>query len=173
MKKLILLIAVLLMGVLGIQARTRSSAIANDVDAKAAFERLSSLAGEWEADSSMGKSHITYELIAGGSTLVERETMDHMPPMETMYHIDGKRLLLTHYCAAGNQPRMQATLFRPTSGDLQFEFIDATGMASASDGHMHNARFRLVDRNHFSSEWDFYENGQKRSTESFHFVRIR
>ena len=68
----------------------------DQVDAKAAYARLGTLAGEWEADTSMGKVHVRYELIAGGSALVERETMEHMPAMETVYHLDGNRLQLTH-----------------------------------------------------------------------------
>jgi hypothetical protein len=143
-----------------------------NIDAKAAFGRLSALAGEWEADTKMGKAHITYELIAGGTAIVERETMDHMPPMLTVYHLDRDRLILTHYCMAGNQPRMQATSFDAARGELRFDFLDATNLASPSAGHMRNARVRLVDDKHLQSEWDFYENGRK-TTETFNYNRIR
>ena len=54
---------------------------------------------------------MAYELIAGGNTLLERETVDKMLPMITVYHLDGDRLLLTHYCMLNNQPRMQARDF--------------------------------------------------------------
>ena len=79
-----------------------------NLDATAAFARLKGLAGEWQADLPQGKAHLTYTVIAGGATLVERETAANMPEMMTMYHLDGKRLMLTHYCAAGNQPGLQA-----------------------------------------------------------------
>ena len=88
----------------------------------AAFARLKTLVGEWEADTRMGKAHVSYELIAGGTALVERESADKMPAMLTVYHLDGDRLLLTHYCMAGNQPRMQARSFNPESGELEFHF---------------------------------------------------
>jgi hypothetical protein len=154
-------------------AHSAGTATDTTLDAKAAYSRLSSLAGEWEADTNMGKAHVTYELIAGGTALSERDTMEHMPPMQTVYYLDGKRLLLTHYCMAGNQPRMQATAFHPETGELKFSFLDATNLAAPSDGHMHSATLRLVDSDHLVSEWDFYEDGQKKSTESFQFVRIR
>src|SRR5207302_4729156 len=105
------------------------------VDAKAAFARLKSLAGEWEADTSMGKSHVTYEVIAGGATVLERETISNMHDMLTAYHLDGDRLLLTHYCMAGNQPRMQALGYDNKTGELRFEFLEATNLASPQAGH--------------------------------------
>src|SRR5690349_3118062 len=91
------------------------------VDATAAFARLKSLAGEWTADTPMGKSHVTYQIIAGGTALVERETAEKMPEMLTVYHLDGGKLILTHYCMAGNQPRMQARAFDPATGEVQFK----------------------------------------------------
>ena len=142
-------------------------------DATAAFTRLKALVGEWEGDTQMGKAHLTYELIAGGSALVERETMGNMPPMMTVYHIDGSRLLLTHYCATGNQPRMQARRYDPATGELVFEFLDATNLAGPRAGHMHNAKIRLRDNDHFSGEWEFYENGERKNTEAAQYTRVR
>src|SRR5579884_3213650 len=124
------------------------------VDPAAAFQRLKTLAGEWEADSSMGKAHLTYEVIAAGTAVVERETMGDMSPMMTVYHLDGNRLMLTHYCIVGNQPRMQARRFDPATGELQFDFLDATNLSSPRAAHIHNGRIRFVDSNHFTGEWD-------------------
>src|SRR5437764_1790145 len=121
-----------------------STAVPNSnggVDAQAAFARLKMLAGEWEADTPMGKSHITYEVIAAGSAVVERDSIGNMAPMLTVYNLDGNRLLLTHYCMAGNQPRMQARSFDAATGDLRFEFFDATNLVKPGAGNMHNDRF--------------------------------
>jgi hypothetical protein len=143
------------------------------MDAKAAYARLSTLVGEWEAVIGAGKARITYELIAGGTALVERETMDSMAsPMLTVYHLDGDRLILTHYCMAGNQPRMQATAFDAERGELRFDFLDATNLASPAAGYMRDARLRFVDAKRLQSEWDFYQDGRK-TTETFNYVRIR
>jgi hypothetical protein len=137
------------------------------LDSKAAFEQLKTLIGEWQADTERGKARVQYELIAGGHTLVERESVGDMPPMLTLYHLDGDRLLLTHHCMLGNQPRMQARSFSAASAELNFEFLDITNLAGEDAGHMRDARFRFVDRNRFVSEWDFYENGRKKTTETF------
>ena len=145
----------------------------NQVDAKAAYARLESLAGEWEADTSMGKVHVSYELIAGGSALVERETMEHMPPMETVYHLDGNRLQLTHYCALGNQPKLEARAYDARTGNLEFGFLSATNLASPTAAHMHNATFRFIDDKHFAAAWELYENGARKSVETAQYTRLR
>ena len=77
------------------------------------------------------------------------------------------------HCMAGNQPRVEARRFSPETGELRFEFFEATNLATPADGHMHNATLKLVDQNHIVSEWEFYENGKKKATESFNYVRIR
>jgi hypothetical protein len=143
------------------------------IDTAAAFSKLKSLAGEWAGDSPMGKAHMSIQVIAGGTAVVERETMEGMPEMMTVYHTDGKRLLLTHYCMAGNQPRMQAASYSPSSGELRFRFLDATNLASPAAGHMHNANFRFVDGQHLITEWQFYENGQVKNAEKAEYTKVR
>lgn len=96
-----------------------------------------------------------------------------MPAMETVYHLDGSRLLLTHYCMAGNQPRLEAKSFNPDKGELQFRFLDATNLATPNAGHMHDVLIRFVDNNHFETEWQFYENGKPKFTEKAQYTRVR
>lgn len=139
----------------------------------AAFTRLKTLAGEWQADTKQGKAHITYELVAGGSALVERESVEGMPPMLTTYYLDGGRLLLTHYCMAGNQPRMQEQRFDPASGEIDFAFLDATNLANPAAGHMHNAKIHLIDQNHLASEWEFYQDGKLKLKEAAQYTRVQ
>jgi hypothetical protein len=143
------------------------------MSAAEAFSRLKTLAGDWEATTQMGHAHLNIELIAGGTSIVERETGEKMPEMMTVYYVDGDRLLLTHYCMAGNQPRMQARSFNPESGELEFQFLDATNLATPGAGHMHNAKFRIADHDHLVTEWEFYENGQKKMSESAQYTRVR
>jgi hypothetical protein len=38
---------------------------------------------------------------------------------------------------------------------------------------MHNARFRFVDHDHLATTWDFFENGQKKFTETAQYIRVR
>lgn len=142
-------------------------------EASSAFARLKTLAGEWQSDTKDGKARISYQLVAGGSALLERESMEGTPPMLTVYYLDGDRLLLTHYCMAGNQPRMQEQRFDANSNEIEFAFLDATNLASPGAGHMHNAKLHLIDHNHLVSEWQFYQDGKPKFTESAQYSRIQ
>ncbi|HUY92931.1 MAG TPA: hypothetical protein VMV10_29645 [Pirellulales bacterium] len=59
--------------------------------------------------------------------------------MVTMYFIDGDKLLLTHYCALGNQPQMQAEPGEDAKR-IAFKFVGATNLKSADELHMHEGR---------------------------------
>ncbi len=143
------------------------------MDAGAAFNRLKSLTGEWEADTGQGKAHLSYELIAGGSALVERESAENMPAMMTVYHLDGSRVVLEHYCMTGNQPRMEASSFNPATGELRFQFLNATNLPDANAPHMHNATFVFGDASHFTTTWELYADGHLKNTEKSAFTRVR
>lgn len=144
-----------------------------NLNASAGFSRLKTLVGDWQADTQTGKARVTYELVSGGSVLVGHERVENMPEMMTVYYLDGNRLLLTHYCMLGNQPRMQAQPFNAASGELKFQFLDATNLKSPGDGHMHDAKIRFTDENHIVTEWQLYESGQPKMTETAQFTRTR
>jgi hypothetical protein len=111
----------------------------------------------------MGDVRVSYKLTAGGSALmseIQSQMEGKSEDMVSMIHLDNGRLLLTHYCAAGNQPRMQAT----TSADgktITFNFIDATNLASADTPHMKSVVFTVVDANHHIQEWHFATPGKE------------
>src|SRR5687768_10780544 len=70
--------------------------------AKAAFERIKQLAGDWmEKDPKTGKEMVmTRFRVTANGTAVEEIVMPGAPhEMVTIYHLDGDSLLLTHYCA--------------------------------------------------------------------------
>lgn len=90
------------------------------VNAAQAFDKLKTLAGHWEANTDKGKVTTSFELVSGGTALVEHMSMAGEKEMLTVYFVDGNRLLLTHYCEAGNQPRMQAAAFDPKSSVIDF-----------------------------------------------------
>jgi hypothetical protein len=136
-----------------------------DVDAVAAFERLKSLQGTWEAPAANGQKATTvFELTAGGTVLLERYTNPALPGgghMASAHHLDGSSLVLTHYCIAKNQPTLKADTYDANTGEIQFEFLRVSNLASESAGHMRRALYRLEDANHFTTSWDFFQDGNK------------
>src|SRR5580693_4756802 len=88
-----------------------ASLVAAETDAHKSFDLLKGMEGNWAGKNQQGEAvQVTFRSTAGGSALMS-EIHGHGPEnMVTMFHMDGpNRLLLTHYCGAGNQPRMQAT----------------------------------------------------------------
>ena len=90
-----------------------TSAVFAQSDAQKSLDQLKSLAGSWEGKSSQGEPvEVFFRMTAGGSALMS-EIVGHGEDMISMINFDGpNRLLLTHYCAVGNQPRMQAEIGR-------------------------------------------------------------
>jgi len=97
-----------------------------------AFDELSALAGTWEpADKPDSPLRVEFELIAGGSVLVENWRSPTHRSM-TVYHRDGDGVLATHYCPQGNQPRL--ALVSSKDGAHRFEFRDGSNVGQAG-GH--------------------------------------
>ena len=65
--------------------------------------------------------------------------------------------MLTHYCDAGNRPRMVAKAL-PDGKTVDFEFLDIVG--STEYGHMHGSIFTVGDANHHTEDWTFMQ-GEK------------
>jgi predicted enzyme related to lactoylglutathione lyase len=143
--------------------------------ARAWYERLlRALPGAWRARSTQGwESDVRYAAIARGSVLVENDGQsDPANAMLTAIHMDGDRLLLTHFCHAGNQPRLCADLSTATEDAITFRFLDATNLASRDQGHMDQLDLRLVDPDHCTSQWHWYENGAARPFERIDLERV-
>ncbi len=133
---------------------------AGEGDHAAAFERLKELAGKWSgAKEGGGDVSLTYALVSDGTTLMETlEEGAHS--MVTMYHMDGDRLMLTHYCAAGNQPRMVA--MEVTGGSITFQLKDVTNLSSPGAGHMGQLVMKLPEgKDGLTAQWTWRQSGQE------------
>ena len=143
---------------------TASDAVAHAAPGR--LEPFKALAGSWEAvgGSAVG-SRNSYRVTAGGSAVLETvfEGSDH--EMVTLYHEDRGDLVLTHYCAAGNQPTMRAL----RDGDpkrIRFACVGGRNMKE-SDGHMHRAEWTFIDADHVRSEWTFVRDGKPEADAPF------
>jgi hypothetical protein len=155
---------------------TAATVPADRVDGAAAFARLKALEGTWVAQSKTGESKIVFELTAGGTVLLEHYSNAGLPGgghMVTAYHLDGRDLILTHYCIANNQPVLRAERFDSRTGEIAFEFVRATNLATPKTGHMRRAIYKLQDATHFVTEWSFYEAGALKMTEAETFTRVQ
>jgi hypothetical protein len=171
------LLQLLILPVLAGSAAVAAGAHAPEVNAGEAFTLLRSLEGAWTAaPQTNSRSSVRFELSANGTVLVEHYTNPAIPGggrMMSAYHVDGKELLLTHYCIANNQPTLRAERFDPASREVQFEFVRATNLATPESGHMRRAKYKVIDKDHFVTEWEFFENGARKMTEIEAFTRVK
>jgi hypothetical protein len=131
-------------------------------DAQKAFKSIKNMPGSWEGKSPDGRPlRVDFKVTAGGSAVLS-EILVPNEDMVSLIHMDGSRLLLTHYCAAGNQPRMQAS-FSPDGKIITFNYVDATNLATADAGHMQKMVLTLLDDNHHTEEWTFVDHGKEHS----------
>ena len=141
----------------------------------AAFERFKQLTGTWIGRSTKGwEDEVAIDVIAGGS--VVRSSSFNAHPGETMltlFHMDGGRLMLAHYCVAQNQPRMVASRFEDGGRKVVFDFLDATNLRRPGAGHMHSSVFEFRDADHFTSRWTWFQDGSERWMEEIVYERKR
>ena len=144
-------------------------------DAEKSFAVLKSLAGSWQGpvtvtppQAEMGAGTVmegTLRVTSRGNAIVHEmheagkpddpARYDH--PV-TMLYLDGERLLLTHYCDAGNRPRMVAKT-SPDGKTVEFDFVDVSG--STDYGNMYHAVFTTIDANHHIEDWTYMMPGNK------------
>jgi len=137
--------------------------------AQPALDKLKKLAGEWVYAGGEHKGDLAarYTVSSGGSVVIENLFPGTNHEMVTVYHLDGDKLMMTHYCAVGNQPQMHA---EPATDKLVFTCTGGSNMTE-SDNHMHAMTLTFIDDDHFREEWTF--KGEQMGTKPFEFERKR
>ena len=140
----------------------------------AGFEALKKLAGEWVQIGKDGKVAgpvvSSIRVTAAGTAVEETLFPGTAHEMVTMYHLDGGELVLTHYCALGNQPHMRLTPESKT-GQLDFQ-CDRTGNLSAADDmHIDHAKLTILGPDHFQAIWTACKEGKACHEEQFDLAR--
>ena len=157
------------------QSAQSQSAAQSQTDAQKSFTLLKTLAGTWQGpattnppmhDMTQGTPmQVSLRVTSRGNALVHEMTAAGKPddPAKydhpvTMLYLDDGRLLLTHYCDAGNRPRMAART-SPDGKTVEFDFLDVAG--GTQYGHMDHAVFTIIDANHHIEDWTYMMPGDK------------
>jgi hypothetical protein len=136
------------------------------VDAQAALARFKSLAGTWQSSDSDGDGKpdqtVRYKVIAGGSAVVEELFPGTPYEMITTYHLDGPRLMATHYCGAGNQPRLVGvaqlgSLTPGEPGKVWMSMVDVTNFQGSKRTVMSQAEYEFVSQRNIVANWYAYD----------------
>lgn len=138
-----------------------------------AFDQIKSLAGEWEGKNSSGSpTKIFYTVISNGSVVMEHLGPGTSHEMVTMYSLDGDRILVTHYCAAGNQPVMETGPAPAATGKYDFAFVRVGGTKTPDEPHMSALALSIPDKDHLTQTWTFDNHG-KPLADTFTYTRVK
>lgn len=135
--------------------------------AEAAFERLKSLAGTWETLIDKQAGVATYTVTGGGQVVLEV-----MGGMATAYHFDKDTLMMTHYCGAGNQPRMRAKAIGNDGRHIAFQMYDITNHPNAKTSSYSSALdVRFAEDGTVELAFKATEAGVERKSQTFQLVK--
>jgi len=144
------------------------------LDAGFAFERLKLLAGAWKGTAgSDGDAHsalVIWEVTAGGTALIERQFAGTDNEMVSIYHRDGDDLVMTHYCAMGNQPQMRFDPGESVANLYTFRFNGGTNLGKNAT-HVHAGTIHFVNANQIKAEWVVYAGSKRVGTNLFELRR--
>jgi hypothetical protein len=179
-----LVIALLLLGSLAFAQSEAKPAAASDADKS--FDMMKSLAGKWlgpvtvdppQHEMGNGKMEISWRITSRGNALLHEMKGEADPDDPTRYdhpvtilYRENDQLLMTHYCDAGNRPRMAGKV-SPDGKKVEFEFLDLSG--SNQHGHMNHAVFTMIDADHHTEDWTYMTPADKPIHAHFDLQRAR
>jgi len=132
--------------------------------AQKAFAKLKSIEGVWQAVPKVNDPQgyeafkdipmtVTMRTTSRGNAFLHEMTHPNIPDNPiTMFYMQDKELWLTHFCDAGNRPRMTGKV-SADGNRLEYDFIDITGPTKY--GHMKRAVITFGDENSHTQEWTF------------------
>ncbi len=126
----------------------------------ATLDRVKSLAGEWvwAEGENAGQLASVFAVSSAGSVVREIMFPGSAHEMTNLYHLDGPDLLVTHYCAQGNQPRMRCT--SPGAGRLDFYSDGVTNLIDANKEYMAELSLIFNPDGTITQEWRSMTGGK-------------
>jgi hypothetical protein len=141
---------------------------AEKTPADAAFERLKSLAGTWETRVDGKQPGVATYMVTGGGQVV----LEVMGGMATAYHFDKGTLMMTHYCGAGNQPRMRAKTISADGRHIAFQMYDITNHPNPrTSGYSSALDVRFAEDGTVELAFKSTDAGVEQSSQTFQLVK--
>jgi hypothetical protein len=125
----------------------------------ALLERVKSLAGTWEGkapDGTVGTT--TYQVTSNGTAVREIMLVGTSHEMTNMYTMDGDELLMTHYCAMGNQPQMRASA--SNDNRIVFKSAGVSNLTRPDQMYMGEMTIEFIDADHIKQHWQSLKYGK-------------
>jgi hypothetical protein len=137
------------------------------------FNKLRSrLEGSWKGHSESAPKdsiEVKYSTTSGGTALVEQLFAGTKQEMTSIYHPEGNKLAMTHFCMMGNQPHL--SLKKSDEKTYEFDFVPTAGIDSKKDGYMGKVVLEFKGTDELKQSWTFYEGGKVKETSVFVFKK--
>ena len=142
----------------------------------AEFDKLKGLVGTWKGTADMGGDKPmevtnTFELTSNGSAILEKICAGSPHEMVSVYCAEKGKLVMTHYCSLGNQPKM--SLMKTSDNEMVFSMKGTSGIGSAKDMHMHAMTITWKDKDHITESWTMYGGGKAQGAKPFELARVK
>lgn len=137
------------------------------------FEQVKGLAGTWEMADEQGQKQTAAVFAVSSNGSVVREIMfpGSTHEMTNVYHMDGPTLVMTHYCAAGNQPRMRAVAEKP--GTVALKFDSVTNLTKPDESYMGELTLDIKGTDAVDAKWKSFVKGVEQPDHSPVFTMTR
>ena len=120
------------------QAKTLPAALGGS---ETAFETFKGFEGKWAVEwQKTLPFEMTYESGSKGSIVTEQFGKEL-----SVFYRDGQSLLMTHFCNAGNQPRLRLEGRITDRGVFEFQMFDITNLQGADADHVERVVYRIID----------------------------
>lgn len=138
------------------------------------LDSMKSLEGEWTTVDDSGNTLTAAVFAVSSNGSVVREVMFPGQPheMTNVYHMDGDTMVVTHYCAAGNQPRMRARADSdPTV--IVFERDGVSNLTGSDQKYMGGLTLTRKDADTLVAHWTSYVGNEPSDSTDFVLTRKR
>lgn len=127
------------------------------------LDQVKSLEGTWVGKDEKGVEQVMAVFSVGSAGTSVREIMFPGSPheMTNMYHMDGGTLVMTHYCAAGNQPRLRSVKSEP--GRIELVADSVTNFTKANEYYMGKLTLVMPDKDTLVEEWASIKDGKEQA----------
>lgn len=148
------------------------TAFADETKKSSPLDPIKALAGKWEepAEGGMPASVVEFKVTAAGGSVVETMFPGMPHEMVNVYTVDGDDVIVTHYCASKNAPRMKLT--KNENGVMLFEFIDGANI-KADKSYMGRLEMIVTGPDEMEEKWTSIKDGKDEGQVHLKMKRVK
>jgi len=172
MNRIAIALAIGLVGSACVSTHSDPAGPADPARRKPLLDSVKALEGTWEMKGADGQTQsIEFKVSSAGSIVREIMFPGSAQEMTNVYRLEGNHLAVTHYCAMGNQPELQATA--RVGNQLAFGVVHVADMDAPDEMYMGGLTLEFVDQDHLTEHWSTFIKGELQKEHSVDIALTR